>query len=289
MVELARIVPDPDFENLRLPPTDEEVQLRADSMRREGMKVPVTLVESSVPRDDGPWYHVRAGFRREKAARLLGWRRVPAVILPRNTPVVDEYWVNVIENSARTKLSSYEVAHAARAMREKFGTSAREFALRAGYSEPYVGNLLRCIDRLPPEVMQVWREQAPIPVDMYVKWSSLTPTEACRAMLTYTGRNPKVVGAWRPPPEVRERVRKLQMASSAGLARMQRLRLAVEVTRELSEDERTLCLQVVDFCSGAREDVPRVYAPEKRKREPDTEPPPPDDLADLSLPDKKED
>lgn len=290
MVELDRIVPDPDFENLRLPPTDEEVELRAESMRAEGMKVPVTLVESTVPREDGPWYHVRAGFRREKAARALGWKRIPAVILPPDTPVVDEYWVCVIENSARTKLSSYEVAYAAKTMREKFGTDAREFALRAGYSETYVANLLRCIDRLPPAIVEEWKRGAPIPVDLYVKWSSLTPDESYKAMQTYTGRNPQVVGPWRPPPEVKERLRELRMATAPGLSRMQRLRLAAEAARELCEAERRLVLDVVDFCSGAREDVPRVYSPkEKRKGKEREDLPPPTNLDDLPAPVPKKD
>lgn len=268
MVPLDQIVPDPEFENLRLPPSEEEVKLRADSMRREGLKVPLTLIESALPpRTEGkPLYHVRAGFRREMAARRLRWTSVPAIILPLGTPAVDEYWTNILENAARSKLSSYEVAHAARTMRDKFKTKPSEFAVRAGYSETYVGNLLRCIDKLPPEIVGVWRNQAPIPVDFYVKWSSLTPDEALRAMQTYTGHHPKVTRDWHPPPEVRQKLRTIKMASPAGLARMQRLRFAVEVARDLSERERSLCLEVVDYCSGAKDSVSQVYDPKDEKK-----------------------
>jgi ParB/RepB/Spo0J family partition protein len=272
MIPLEQIVPDPEFVNLRLPPSDEEVELRADSMRREGIKVPLILIESLIPpAGELPLYHVRAGFRRELAARRLKWKAVPTIVLPPGTPVVDEYWTNIVENASRSKLSSYEVARAAKIMRDKFKTTPRDFAVRAGYSESYVVNLLRSLDQLPPEIVEVWKDQAPIPVDLYVKWSSLSHQEALQAMQTYTGRNPKVVRDWRPPPEVQAKLRTIKLASTAGLARMQRLRFAVEAARELSERERDLCLRVVDYCSGARDDVPQVYSPEDEKKSKKTE------------------
>jgi hypothetical protein len=46
---------------------------------------------------------------------------------------------------------------------------------------------------------------------------------------------------------------------------MQQLRFAVEVARQLDEKTRSLCLMVIDFCSGARDDVPSVHEPKKPK------------------------
>ena len=225
-------------------------------MSCEGLKVPIELI----PDPTGSHFYVRAGFRRTRAARNLRWQHIPAIILPANTPVVDEYWTNVIENSARDRLTSYEIAHAAATMRDKFGIRPGAFAKRAGYSETYVQQLLRCLDRLPPEIVDLWKSRAPIPVAQYDKWTQLTPDEAVKAMNTYRGRNPRVVGDWLPPANLQRKPHPIKMASSAGLKRMQRLRFAVEVARELDEKSRRMCLALVDYCTGAREDVPGVWS-----------------------------
>lgn len=263
MIPLDKIRQDPGFHNVRLDVSEEKIVELAQSMQSEGQKVPISLVSAPTPE---PWFYVRAGFRREIAARRLRWKKIAAVVLPADTPVIDEYWTNIIENSHRAQLTTYEVANSAKMMRDKFGVGCREFAVRAGYSESHVSKLLRCIDTLPNEIVDEWRGAAPIPIDVYYKWSSLRPEEAIKAMLAYCGHHPKVAGEWRPPPEVRERAHPIKMASARGLSRMQKLRLAAETQRELTERERTLCLQVIDYCSGARDDVPGVYEEEKKKR-----------------------
>lgn len=261
MIPLDRIREDPSFTNVRLRASSEQMDQLVESMRREGIKVPIEVVTTTDPE---PYFYVRAGFRRTTAARMLRWKKIPAIVLPADTPVVDEYWTNIIENSSRSQLTTYEIACAARTMRSKFGIQGREFALRAGYSESYVGNLLRCIDRLPQEILDVWRDGAPIPVDIYHKWSSLRPEEAIREMVSYCGHHPKVVKQWRPPPATKEKAHPTRMASVTGLSRMQRLRFAAEAARALTDRERGLCLHVIDFCSGARDDVPEVYDGKQR-------------------------
>jgi ParB/RepB/Spo0J family partition protein len=286
LVPLEQIRDDPNFHNVRLQADEEEMTQLLDSMSREGLKVPVELIASPTSTPDSPCFFVRAGFRRTAAARRLHWQRLPAIILPRDTPVIDEYWTNIIENSARSKLSTYEIANAAKTMREKFGVPAREFALRAGYSEPYIVKLLRCVDKLPQEIVAVWRNSAPIPVDYYDKWASLRPDEAIRAMLSYSGHHPKVVQEWRPPAQIREQAHPARMASATGLSRMQRLRFAVEAARELVERERELLLLAIDYCSGARDDVPGIYEIDKKKRAAKNKRredlPPPENIADAA-------
>jgi len=283
-VPLDLIADDPDFANLRLPPTPDELDKLSDSMRCEGLKVPIEVIPSP---GDPSKFCVRAGFRRTTAARLLGWKTISAIVLPADTPLESEYWTNIIENSARDRLTSYEIAHAARTMRDKFKVRARDFASRAGYSESYVLQLLRCIDKLPDDVVEVWRDRAPIPVAMYDKWTNLLPDEAVTAMRVYCGKNPRLVGEWRPPARTDKRSTPIRMASAAGLRRMQRVRFAVEVARELDEKTRKLCLSVVDFCAGGREDVPGIYDGKskmrvyKSRRREDLEPPP-DDVDDLT-------
>jgi ParB/RepB/Spo0J family partition protein len=252
-LELVKV--DPNFQNLRLPPSDDELQRLSDSMSAEGLHLPIQII----PANDADCYYIRAGFRRTLAAKKLRWQSIPALILPQNTPLVSEYWTNVIENSARDKLSSYEIAHAAQTMREKFDVSPREFALKAGFSESYVMQLLRCIDRLPPEIVELWAGKAPIPVALYDRWSNMTPEEAINQLHIYRGRNPKIVKDWAPPTNLKKKPIHIKMASAIGLSRMQRLRFAIEVERSLDEKTRGLCVQIVDFCTGARDHVEGVF------------------------------
>ena len=264
LVPLDLIVDDPDFENLRLKAAEDDLRELSESMQHEGLKVPVVLV---VAPGTEVRFHVRAGFRRTLAARRLGWNQIPAVILPDDTPVVDGYWTNIIENTARSSLSTYEVAAAARTMRDRFEVSPREFALRAGYSEPYVIGLLRCLDHLPDEIVDEWRRRAPIPLSVYAQWAKLEPREALKAMLVYRGRNLQVVKGWNPSPSAKEKAHPVRMTSARGLLRMQRVRFAVEVARTLDDRTRKLCLSLVDYCSGAREDVPEIYDPRTKQRD----------------------
>jgi ParB/RepB/Spo0J family partition protein len=248
LVPLTSIKPDPDFENLRLPATPEELDQLATSMQTEGLKTPITLVPSVLRRGV---FHVRAGFRRTEAARRLKWKTIPSIILSADIPAVTEHWINVIENSARDRLSTYELARAAQSMRDKFGVKPREFATKSGISEAYAFQLLRAIDRLPPEIVEEWKGKAPIPWSVLYQWSGLRHEEAIRQSQIYANRFPKVVGDWHPPG--RKANHKIKMASALGLRRMQRLRFQVEVSRALTEKERKLAIDIVDFCTGARE------------------------------------
>jgi ParB/RepB/Spo0J family partition protein len=263
MVFLNKIVDD-DFKNTRLEASAEQMLLLTESMKTEGLKVPVTVICSS---SQEGYFHARAGFRRIRAARELGWEKIPAVILPYDTPVQDEYWTNIIENVSREKLSTYEIAKATQTMRDQFGVRPSEFARRSGLAESYVLNLLRCIEKLPDEVVGEWKQQAPIPVSCLVEWSKFSHPEATKMMLSYRGRNPQVTQAWVPDPGARRKVAPLKMASSQGLKRMQRLRIAVEVAQEVDLKTREICLALVDYCSGARDDVPGIFKPAKKEKE----------------------
>jgi len=120
---LEQIVADTEFKNIRLEPEEGEIEKLAESMTSQGIKIPVTVGEAP-----NSTFILRSGFRRVKAARRLGWTYIPAIILPLNTPKVSEYWSNIIENTARRPLYTYELAAAAHRMKDEFQISAKEFA-----------------------------------------------------------------------------------------------------------------------------------------------------------------
>ena len=253
-LSLASIKNDPTFKNLRLPPTREKLEFLAESMEREGLKIPIIVVPSI---HSSGVYHVRAGFRRVAAARMLKWSKIPAIILAPDIPAITEQWINVIENS-KDSLATYEIAKAAQTMRDQFGIKPREFAIKTGISEGYTYDFLRAIDRLPPELIEAWKEKKPIPIGALIRWSALHPDEAIRQCELYQNRHPKIVGTWRLPDRHALRKNKIKMASSLGMQRMQRLRTQIVFSPDLSETERALALQVADYCMGARTMVERV-------------------------------
>ena len=259
LIELMKILPDPRFKNARLAVDDDSLKSLADSMQGEGLVVPVVLVATSAARDR---FHVRAGFRRTAAARLLGWQVIPALVMPHDLPVVEDAWINLAENLQRENLSTFEVATAAKVMRDQYKTTTAEFAYRSGYAAVTIEQYVRCLDKLPAEVIEGWRLRK-VPASMCVQWSGLYPDEAIRQMRVYQRLHPKLIGDWRPPDR---RKIPIKMASAAGLRRMKRLRDDVEICRTLTEREQRLCLEVVDFCSGGRQTVTGVHDADSRRR-----------------------
>jgi ParB/RepB/Spo0J family partition protein len=277
MVPLEAIEDDPTFHNQRLTMDEEKLQELSQSMMSEGLKVPITVIEMP---GDRLVFHIRAGFRRTVAARRLNWKRIPAIILPSDTPTSDEYWTNIVENSARTDLSSYEVASSAKMMRDKFHVSSSEFSSRSGYSVGHIDNLLRCLDHLPDAVLEQWKAQARIPLRYYIQWASLSPAEAVSAMCRYAHQNPQVSLGWTTPHRAtsplpsltskpKKRGSRLAMASPSGLKRMQKARLFFEMNPKIERRERIFALHLIDFCSGGRDNIPGYYSEKDKLKSPE--------------------
>lgn len=268
MIPLDKIFIDPDFKNIRLASLPEDMCLLIESMKLEGLKVPITVIEIPGDKDS---YYLRSGFRRTEAALVLKWHHLPCIILPVDTPEESEYWQNIVENSARKNLHTYEIAKAAQTMRNLFGTNYKEFALRAGYSDTHIDNLLRAIDRLPDQILERWKDRTPIPIDYYIIWSSMLPHEALRSYNIYAGLHPRVkrIGSETPPitPQDRTKHSRTKTASEYGIRRMGNARFAVEGTSKLDEKTREIYLKIIDFCMGARDDIPDIYSHRAKLRE----------------------
>ena len=263
MVRLDRILEDPEFKNFRLNLDEEKLRELAESMKLEGLKVPITVIQAP---GEKPGFFVRAGFRRAIVAMRLGWQTIPAIVLPKDTPLVEEHWTNIIENSGRDGFSTYEIANAAKTMRDGFGIKARDFAMRAGYSEAYVLNLLRCIDVLPDDILQQWRAKARLPLEFLSHWATLPAPEALAQFHLYCGQSRKFPEELKLSPRKRIRNSRLTITSDYGLKRMDRLRFAIQVAQSLGEYTGCPCLEIVDYCMGARDTVPGILDATTKKR-----------------------
>lgn len=262
--ELVRL--DPDFANTRQfkdPDRPSEVggswtmDALLQSIAAEGLKVPLVVT------DKGDWLALRAGFRRWECVCKLKWKTVPVQVLPRKTHLVDEYWVNILENTTRKALTTYEVACAARKMRDEFDVYAAEFARRTGYSGSYVSKLLSCLDNLPPLLIESWRSGALLPFDDWYKLSLLTPDVAVKTFRKWVGI--KQGKTFSEPVSLEVRGKQSRRLAPVWFAdRMQRLYLGIEGS-DVPPRTRDVLLKVVEYCMGQADSVPGVYEPGKQK------------------------
>jgi ParB/RepB/Spo0J family partition protein len=265
VIPLSNIVVDADFKNTRLhddsfrPNTvNSEGQRLSDlekSMRQDGQKTPIVV---SLGPDKK--FHLRAGFRRHKCAVALKWSAIRAIVLPLEIKREDEYWFNILENTTRKSLSTYEVANAARLMRDEFKVPPADFAKKTGYSEAHVLKLLSCIDRLPDELTMQWQYGAGLSFDQWYTLSKLDPQNAIRYFRRWTGlpsqtqieRLARIKDKRRKRPPVK------------WLERMQKLYRGVEGA-SVPLKERVIYLQIIEFCMGERDKISGLYDPTRQK------------------------
>ena len=295
LVPLDKIVPDPDFENFRQRIDPVKLADLQTSVELEGLRTPVTLIEASSPGGLRPsFFHVRAGFRRVKAVRNLGWQKIPAIVLPADMPRSEEYWVNILENTNRDKLGTYELACAARKMRDEFRVSGHDFARKTGHSPDYVYKLLACLDRLPPEVVHSWQRGDRVPFSIYFDLSCMSPVEAIRNLRLWMGqRRIERVSDAGAERQAAESLRRLQVRRKSseklwtvrGVERTQRLLMAVKVSG-LKEETKEICVKVIEYCLGCRRRIDGIVDDHRRVPTQDFVPPANEDL-DLETLDPK--
>jgi ParB/RepB/Spo0J family partition protein len=263
LIEVERIVDDKTFINFRTSIDPIKLGELQTSIELEGLRTPITVVETMPPGH----YHVRAGFRRTIAVRNLGWKEIPAVVLPSDTPKSEEYWTNIIENTNREKLSPYELASAAKMMRDKFGVTGSTFARKSGHSPDYVLKLLSCIDRLPGEVLHSWKRGDRVPFEIYFKLSTMTPLEAIKNLRLWMGQH-RIASS---ENQAEDALRKLKTRKTTtdklltvkGIERTQRLIMALRVSN-LTQREKDLGQQIVEYCQGGRKRIDGVVGDRDR-------------------------
>lgn len=222
------------------------------SMRDEGLKIPITVGETGAG-----FFYLYIGFRRTKCARKLGWKRIPAVVLPANTPLQNIYWYNILENTTRKSLTSYETAMAAKTMVDRFRVPPSQFARKAGYSEAYVSKLLSCARRLPPYLMEQWKQGAGVSFDELYRLSLLEPEQAIRTFRRWTGQS----ASDRLKDIEKRNGGKKKLAPAKWMTRMQRLYIGIEGSEVLEIKTRQLVLKAIEVCMGQRDGIPGVYDP----------------------------
>lgn len=150
-IEIERIKPNPsqprrDFDQKNL----EEL---ASSIREYGILQPllVTKIEEENPFGTKVYYQLIAGERRWRAAQLVGFPTVPAIIRESDNQLNLE--LALIENIQRENLNPLETALAFDRLVNEFKLAHQDIANRLGKSRASVSNTLRILT-LPLEIKE---------------------------------------------------------------------------------------------------------------------------------------
>lgn len=161
IIPLERIVPNP--EQPRKDFSDESIEELASSIKRHGLIQPI-LVEidkNAVLRDsgagmseEGQLFHIIAGERRFRAARIAGLSEIPAIV--RRFTREKRLEISLIENIQRENLNPVEEAEAYRNLMEISGATQDEVADMVGKSRSAIANAVRLL-KLSPRMLDSLR------------------------------------------------------------------------------------------------------------------------------------
>lgn len=136
------IDPNPDQPRRRF--DFDELEGLAQSIRENGILQPIT-----VKKTDGKRFELVSGERRLRAARLVGFTKIPAIVV--DIDEKDSAVFSLLENLQRQGLDFFEEAEAIERLLSDFSMSREDVARRLGLAQSTISNKLRIL-RLPEEM-----------------------------------------------------------------------------------------------------------------------------------------
>lgn len=121
---------------------EQELQSLTDSIRKEGVLMPVLL------RVQGDGYELIAGERRWRASQAAGLLDIPAVV--REVDDLQALELAIIENEQRDDLTAVESARAYKRLIDEFAFTQQQVAESIGVSRVQVSNLIRLLQLSTP-------------------------------------------------------------------------------------------------------------------------------------------
>lgn len=123
--------------------TDSDMEDLANSIREHGVIQPLIVTAK------GDGYEIIAGERRFRACKMVGLKKVPAIL--RDVTDQSKLEVALIENIQRQNLNPIDLATAYKKLIDDFSLNQDEVAKKLGKSRPVVANTLRMLT-LPEEI-----------------------------------------------------------------------------------------------------------------------------------------
>jgi ParB family chromosome partitioning protein len=108
-----------------------------DSIREQGILEPLVVADTPAG------YQLIAGERRLRAAKILGFAKVPVVIKQATPQSILE--MSIVENVQREDLNPIERALAYKRLIDEFGLGTTEVARKVGKSAPTISNTIRLL------------------------------------------------------------------------------------------------------------------------------------------------
>ncbi len=151
-IEVGKIEPNPlqprrDF-------NEEGLKTLANSIQEHGILQPLVVSKKEIKKEHGRGvvYHIVAGERRWRAAKLAGFNQVPVIV--RKTKDRDKLELALIENVQRSDLNSIEEARAYQKLADDFSLTQDQISKRVSKSREVVANKLRLLN-LPYEIQKM--------------------------------------------------------------------------------------------------------------------------------------
>lgn len=144
-VDIDLIAPNPAQPRKQFEP--QAIEELAASIALYGILQPL-IVSRDVADNGATGYHLIAGERRLRAARLAGLSRVP--VIARDVVEIERLELALVENLQRADLSPLEEAEAFRRLVDEFGLTQEEVGRRVGRGRVAVANALRLLGLSPP-------------------------------------------------------------------------------------------------------------------------------------------
>ncbi len=145
LCDIDKIRPNPHQPRSYFDP--EKLEELAESIRDRGVIQPLL-----VTRAKGNRYHLIAGERRLRAARLAELDEVPVVVMEADS-ADEKLELALIENIQRHDLNAIEEATAYARLIEEFSLTQEEVAKRVGKKRSTISNVLRLL-KLPPTIQE---------------------------------------------------------------------------------------------------------------------------------------
>jgi len=108
-----------------------------ESIREQGILEPLVVAKTPAG------YQIIAGERRWRAAKILGFKKVPVVV--KETTPQGMLEMSIVENVQREDLNPIERAQAYKRLIDEFGLGTNEVARKVGKSAPTVSNTIRLL------------------------------------------------------------------------------------------------------------------------------------------------
>ena len=117
---------------------DEKIANLAQSIKEHGIIQPIILMKN------GDFYTIVAGERRWRAAKSIGMKEVPAIVMELSSKQLLE--VSLIENIQREDLNPIEEAIAYKKLIEEFDITQEDLAAKLGKSRTAITNSMRLLN-----------------------------------------------------------------------------------------------------------------------------------------------